>query len=459
MRHRKEKLSPYRSSLIIACACVVLLLSLIVMYKALNIAYSRFEQRHNQKSLHLDNEFERLENLDLVSKFSPKFDQTKHENLRKIRTNLITPNSKPKALYTQEKLDQYCSEPTKSQQCIDYIVELQSIEPKITSNQEKLCQHLTDFSNLRRGNHVFLFHTFWAGDIEHGAFILFITSFLATQNDCTKLIIWTSENSKFTTKDALKLILQRAHILTSNPNVKHKTLRHIAKRLEVKPFVLKQFTYLSQISIDITSEAGFSAIATSDVIRFFALKKFGGIYLDGDSMFLRDFYPLWETEFLYPWGATGTVNTAVLGLKKESIISNLFVKLISENAYDLKSAAHPRAITEYVERYKLLKPTSKQAGYKLELLPIVLFDAYWLYNDGATEQKDHWLPKGGFQFFTDTKYKTMTDENRHMDQLFPASFSYHIHNTAQLERIPIDSIGGAFLFKFQNELRKKLLPQ
>ena len=82
-----------------------------------------------------------------------------------------------------------------------------------------------------------------------------------------------------------------------------------------------------------------------------------------------------------------------------------------------------------------------------------------MYNDGATEQTDHWLPKGGFQFFTKTKYKSLLQENRDIDELFPASFSYHIHNTNLLRNIPKESVGGAFVFKFQDMLRKKLLPQ
>jgi WD repeat and SOF domain-containing protein 1 len=46
------------------------------------------------------------------------------------------------------------------------------------------------------------------------------------------------------------------------------------------------------------------------------LNLYGGIYVDGDVLFLRDMSLFWTENFAYRWSQLETWNTAVLGLNK-----------------------------------------------------------------------------------------------------------------------------------------------
>jgi hypothetical protein len=53
-----------------------------------------------------------------------------------------------------------------------------------------------------------------------------------------------------------------------------------------------------------------------DLVRFMILNLYGGIYVDGDVLFLRDMSLFWTENFAYRWSQLETWNTAVLGLNK-----------------------------------------------------------------------------------------------------------------------------------------------
>ena len=62
------------------------------------------------------------------------------------------------------------------------------------------------------------------------------------------------------------------------------------------------------------------SVILSDLARFVLCHRFGGIYLDADTIFLRDWEELWgwKGAFAYRWSYHDSYNTAVLRLNKNS---------------------------------------------------------------------------------------------------------------------------------------------
>lgn len=49
------------------------------------------------------------------------------------------------------------------------------------------------------------------------------------------------------------------------------------------------------------SAAAGSHVAYSDAVRFLVLYRFGGIYIDGDVLLLRNLEPFSHYDFVYEW--------------------------------------------------------------------------------------------------------------------------------------------------------------
>ena len=52
----------------------------------------------------------------------------------------------------------------------------------------------------------------------------------------------------------------------------------------------------------LTSEDG-KHYLQSDLLRLLALHKYGGVWVDMDIIFLRDFKPILDQEYMYQWGS------------------------------------------------------------------------------------------------------------------------------------------------------------
>lgn len=110
------------------------------------------------------------------------------------------------------------------------------------------------------------------------------------------------------------------------------------------------------------------SVQLSDLARFVLCHRFGGIYLDADTLLLRDWEELWNWRgaFAYRWSRLDRYNTAVLRLHRGSALGTLLVRTALRNALDF----HPIRVTRYV----------KDAGVEALLmrLPDALFDPAWL---------------------------------------------------------------------------------
>lgn len=111
----------------------------------------------------------------------------------------------------------------------------------------------------------------------------------------------------------------------------------------------------------------------SDLARFVLCHRYGGIYLDTDTVFLRDWEELWgwKGAFAYRWSRLPQYNTAVLKLNKGSALGTFLIRTALRHGLDF----HPMtAITAYAE----------DAGLDnlLLRLPDALFDSPWLNTEG-----------------------------------------------------------------------------
>lgn len=119
-----------------------------------------------------------------------------------------------------------------------------------------------------------------------------------------------------------------------------------------------------------TSSKGYDrlTVVLSDMARLVLTHRFGGIYLDADTILLRDWEELWgwKGAFAYRWSRLEKYNTAVLKLHRNSAIGSFLFKSALANGLDF----HPMTISKYTKDASL-------EGLLLRL-PDALFDSAWL---------------------------------------------------------------------------------
>lgn len=110
------------------------------------------------------------------------------------------------------------------------------------------------------------------------------------------------------------------------------------------------------------------SVVLSDMARFVLTHRFGGVYLDADTILLRDWTELfnWHGAFAYRWSRLERYNTAVLKMARGSAIGNFVFRTAVANGLDF----HPMTVSRY----------TKDAGLEglLLRLPDALFDPAWL---------------------------------------------------------------------------------
>lgn len=118
------------------------------------------------------------------------------------------------------------------------------------------------------------------------------------------------------------------------------------------------------------------SVAESDKVRFILCHRYGGIYLDVDVLFLRDWEELWgwRGAFAYRWSRLDRYNTAVLRLHRQSALGTLLLRTAYRNGMDF----HPARITRYVK--------DAQMEELFVMAPTALFDPAWL--DAEEFQRD-----------------------------------------------------------------------
>ncbi|WVR08522.1 hypothetical protein IAU60_005577 [Kwoniella sp. DSM 27419] len=161
------------------------------------------------------------------------------------------------------------------------------------------------------------------------------------------------------------------------------------------------------------------SVILSDMARFVLTYRYGGIYLDADTLFLRDWEELWNYrgQFAYRWSWHQKYNTAVLKLHKRSALATFLFKTALENGLDF----HPMTVSRYL----------KDAGLDklLFMVPDALFDPAWLNMERYQRDRPPfpYFPEFSY-FFSNDKFDAAAAQPSGFEGFFRGSFSYHFHN-------------------------------
>lgn len=161
------------------------------------------------------------------------------------------------------------------------------------------------------------------------------------------------------------------------------------------------------------------SVVLSDMARFILTHRFGGIYLDADTLFLRDWEELWnwKGQFAYRWSFHQKYNTAVLKLHKNSALSTFLFKAALENGMDF----HPMTVSRYLKDADL--------DPLLFRIPDALFDPAWLNMEDYQRDRPPFPYFPAFNdFFSNNKFHTSGPHPLGFDAFFRGSYSYHFHN-------------------------------
>lgn len=119
------------------------------------------------------------------------------------------------------------------------------------------------------------------------------------------------------------------------------------------------------------------SVILSDMARFVLCHRFGGIYLDADTIFLRDWEELWgwKGAFAYRWSRLEKYNTAVLRMNKNSALGSFLFRTALKNGLDF----HPMTVSRYTKDAHI-------EGLLLRL-PDALFDSAWLNTEAFQRER------------------------------------------------------------------------
>jgi len=271
-------------------------------------------------------------------------------------------------------------------------------------------------------------------------------SFLSTQNlCCCKLLLWKVRKFSKNKQNILKL--------------KYKQYFD-ANYFEFKEFNIellcsKTFTFKKYKICNSKRKRSYDSIKTvslTDFVRFFLLDIYGGVYTDGDFMYLKDMKPLWELNFAYRWSFTSNLNTAVMGIGNKSDFSLIIEKLISGSNYlqGTLAAFHP-----FYRISPLIKNLNFGSIFNYKPFLIIhsyFFDPAWLCND---EKISRFNSKSVCKFdeFTD---KMFINENEFkINDFFQGAFGYHLHYSNLFHNFNNKSYFFYFENYFKNVLNMK----
>jgi hypothetical protein len=178
-------------------------------------------------------------------------------------------------------------------------------------NKKRSCIYSADRKTIEPFLHHTYFH-FKIGDTRMKRFMqLNVMSFLATQNlQCTRLIIWVLKEFN----NELKVNFNKLfNAFISNRTIELKVfdMQQLCNYRNLKSGILYSSFENHQICKYKNSFVNYKHSVLSDFVRFIVLDVFGGIYVDGDVMFLKDTRILWNENFAYRWSSQDYYNTGL----------------------------------------------------------------------------------------------------------------------------------------------------
>lgn len=116
----------------------------------------------------------------------------------------------------------------------------------------------------------------------------------------------------------------------------------------------------------------------SDFVRMYALKKYGGIYLDTDVEVLKSFNPLLNSEAFFGFESKEFLCTAVIGAASECKVINDLIKYYTNSNFitdegALQTLPNPYKVTDILEKYGLKRNGKRQTIDNMEIYPQIYF--------------------------------------------------------------------------------------
>lgn len=231
------------------------------------------------------------------------------------------------------------------------------------------------------------FHTYWFVGKEFGRKqTLVIKSYLATQDlENTEFILWS--NIDIRENEWLKPLLPYITFRIYNPATEA-IGTHVESRQDI---------------FSLNDKKNWSG---GDLFRLLVLHNYGGIYVDMDMVFLRDFSPLFEQEFMYKWGClpadtNGDINGACMGIHKKSVLAQQLLMVLAQ------LPLVPESTYWSNELYKIIRQHNKN----WYVLPSALFNSEWQDDPNRNWGSDE------NNAFGNNPYK-----------LYEGAFTWHWHN-------------------------------
>jgi Glycosyltransferase sugar-binding region containing DXD motif len=162
-----------------------------------------------------------------------------------------------------------------------------------------------------------------------------------------------------------------------------------------------------------------SPLERANLLRLVILYKHGGVYLDLDTMLLRDLsdlfdQPFMNDDFCYRWSADLPYgNNAVMRFRRGSESA---LKLLERSVQE--GSCNPRVVLEF----------EGGEGIDLTILPCAFFDPLWPHLDGKCQLESP--PFDGFEGFFrkfSWRFRPGPDASSYRE-FFPGAFAYHWHN-------------------------------
>ena len=302
---------------------------------------------------------------------------------------------------------------------------------QLYSNTENCLRYLreltvdTEYTVPRKAER---YHMYWYG-IFSSKQAFAIKSFLATQDlESSELWLW--------------LDIENGHTGHQDNPLLQPFMNHI----QVNCFDPKTESLNTPLENMSNLFTGVSPASRSDFSRHVILYNYGGVYVDMDTMFLRDMNSLlrnklFDREFCYRWSAHQSYgNSAVLRIHQKSEVGFKLLVRCRE-----VGSCHPRIVLRFEDNTDL----------DLTVLPCVFFDPLWPHHDH--KDKYNSAPFNRFDDFF-RKFDWNFTQNRNLRSyrdFFPGAFTYQWHNFWNAREYS-ESYFGVFNRELNNILHDKL---
>jgi hypothetical protein len=179
-----------------------------------------------------------------------------------------------------------------------------------------------------------------------------------------------------------------------------------------------------------------SRVSYSDAVRFLLLYKFGGMYIDGDVLLLRNLEPFAHYDFVYEWSYVKEgMNTAMCGAAEKGEFAGAVIQAALRAAVSVESTTgkmqfDASMFNDAFHPLELIRRIPAEFTEGVEALPSTPFDALWLTLDAPA---------------TKTKTITQLHNLRYWDDFFTKPPSYVVPHAA-----PADVFKGAFAYHWHN---------